>query len=44
MKCQNKAPICQAIADVQQLSSTPVSDSSEEKEEEIVELDKASNF
>ncbi|MFL5812992.1 MAG: bacterioferritin-associated ferredoxin [Bdellovibrionia bacterium] len=43
MKCQNKAPICQAIAEVTKISqdsaSTDTSDS-----DEVIELDKASSF
>jgi bacterioferritin-associated ferredoxin len=47
MKCQNKAPICQAIAEVQKISpspSSPSQDSEDSDEDEIIELDKASSF
>jgi bacterioferritin-associated ferredoxin len=48
MKCQNKAPICQAIAEVQKISSASPSKDSESPDsddtDETIELDKASSF
>lgn len=48
MKCQNKAPMCQAIADAQSVINLPSpskeTHESHESEDESVELDRASSF
>ncbi len=48
MKCQNKAPICQAIADAQSVTKIQPQAASEENkdasQDDDTELDKASSF
>lgn len=46
MKCQNKAPICQAIADAQGIVTlpSPPRPDAEDDQDDSVEFDKASSF